>query len=168
MRLQPHQLRALRAHEALPEPRPEFVMPPPKPKKKRSTEESQMQRSLITWWQRQCRVFGVPELALFSIPNGGARSSITGAILKAEGARKGVPDLFLAVPKINSSIGAYDQSEEDPDIHGLFLELKRREGILSPEQEVYHEILRKQGYKVVVVWSLLEAIQEITSYLNNK
>ena len=132
--------------------------PPPLPKRKRSQEESQMQRALMKWWHLQCRVFQVPELLLFSIPNGGQRSAITGAILKAEGARKGAPDLMLAVAGGHGGV-------EHHDPHGLFLELKRRDGVLSPEQEVFHELLRAQGYKVVVVWSLTEAINEITAYL---
>ena len=49
--------------------------------------------------------------------------------------------------------------------HGLFLELKRKDGVLSPEQEVFHEILRKQGYKVVVCRSLNDCINQITTYL---
>lgn len=164
MRLQHHQLRAYSAHLKSGGKPEDFVMPAPLPRKKRSNEESQMQRALITWWQRQCRVFGVPELALFSIPNGGARSVVTGATLKAEGARKGVPDLLLAVARAWSVKDALS-SQAVVGFHGLFLELKRRDGRLSPEQEVFHKLLRQQGYKVVVCWSLTEAINEITTYL---
>lgn len=160
MRLQPHQLRAYTAHikdGGNPE---DFQMPAPVPRKKRSQEESQMQRALMQWWHAQHRAFGVSELMLFSIPNGGARTAVTGAILKAEGARKGAPDLMLAVPRYRREVWKDEVWE-----HGLFLELKRRDGRLSPEQEVFHSLLRQQGYKVVVVWSLTEAINEITTYL---
>lgn len=165
MRLQSHQLKALREWEALPEPKPAFIMPPPLPKKKRSQEESLMQRALIKWWAANCRHFGVPELALFSIPNGGARSAITGSIMKAEGARKGVPDLMLAVAKFILGVGEGTHHKPAHFNHALFLELKRRDGIVSPEQEAYHSLLRAQGYKVVVVRSLQECINEITTYL---
>lgn len=140
-------------------------------KRKRSQEESEMQRALMRWWSMQCRAFGVPEWLLFSIPNGGARSAITGAIMKAEGARKGAPDLFLAVPSQNRNQGRSDvecHTEWLPDLHGLFLELKRRGGVLSPEQKTFHTLLQQQGYAVKVCWSLTEAITEITAYLNQK
>lgn len=163
MRYPPGYLRALTAWEKLPEPKEPFVPPPPLPRKKRSNEESVMQRQLIKWWAANCRHFGVPELCLFSIPNGGARSAITGAILKAEGARKGVPDLMLASPNYYW----FDSGVDKVRVlcAGLFLELKRPAGIVSPEQEVYHSLLRARGYKVVVCRSLTEAINEITTYL---
>lgn len=141
----------------------------PTPRKKRSQEESQMQRALIKWWQLQCRVFGVPELCLFSIPNGGGRSGPrVGSLLKAEGLRKGAPDLMVATARKHVEVdGVGPQSTcWMQEYHGLFLELKRKDGRLSPEQEVYHEILRKQGYCVKVAWSLTEAINIITAYLH--
>lgn len=155
MRLQPHQLRSLQAN-GLGSP-----LPAPVAKKKRSQEESQMQRALIQWWHLACRRFGVAEALLFSIPNGGARTAITGAILKAEGARKGAPDLMLAVPRRprHSSMFTIEHYA------ALFLELKRRDGVLSPEQKTFHALLQSQGYKVVVCWSLQECIDEITTYL---
>lgn len=146
-----------RLYDMLP-PEVQAVTPRPKEKKRRSNEESQMQRALIKWWTLNCRHFGVPEILLFSIPNGGARSPVTGAILKAEGSRKGVPDLFLAVPRIGG--GFMDATE-----HGLFLELKRPAGVVSPEQEVFHQRLREQGYCVKVCRSFNECVDVITSYL---
>lgn len=151
-RYQKHQLEALRLGQPL---------PPPLPRKKMSQEESLMQRALIRWWTANCRHFGVPELALFSVPNGGARSPVTGKILKLEGARRGVPDLFLSVPRRPTP----PPGSTTPHYSGLFLELKRPQGIVSPEQEVYHEILTKQGYRVVVCRSLQECINQITTYL---
>ena len=67
-----------------------------------------------------------PEVAalLFAIPNGGARHIKTARELKAEGVRKGVPDLFLAYPHNGYS--------------GLFIEMKKRYGgRVSPEQKAY-------------------------------
>lgn len=125
--------------------------PLPAPKK-RSREESIMQCSLIRWWQLNCRHFGVPEILLTSCPNGGGRSGPkVGAILKAEGLRAGFPDLGLYVSR--------------GDYHALFLELKRREGVVSPEQEVFHELLAAQGYSVHVTRTLADAINKITHYL---
>jgi hypothetical protein len=79
--------------------------------------ESQLQIACVKWLRMQH-----PHLSpfLFAIPNGGARSAITGAILKAEGVRRGVADLFLMVPTDN--------------YHGLFIEMKVAKGKQSPEQ----------------------------------
>ena len=92
----------------------------------------------------------VPELALlFAVPNGGARDVITGARLKQEGVKRGVPDLVLPVAK--------------QGYHGLAIELKReRGGQVSPEQRWWHEQLREQGWRVEVcmgykaAWTVLE------------
>lgn len=145
-------------------------LPPPTPKKKRSQEESDMQRALIGWWHLNHAKFGIPEILLFSIPNGGWRPNpITGKILKAEGLRKGAPDLMLAVPRVrpnwSGSMEAVVATNNNRDYHALFLELKRREGQVTPEQEAFHEMLRAQGYRVEVVRSLIDAINIITSYL---
>lgn len=139
-----------RLYDKLP-PEVQAVTPRPKEKKRRSNEESQMQRAFIKWWGLNCRHFGVPEILLFSIPNGGARSPVTGSILKAEGSRRGAPDLIAAVPR-----GGH---------HALFLELKRQAGVVSPEQEVFHQRLREQGYCVKVCRSFNECVDVITSYL---
>ncbi len=133
----------------------------PPPKKRRKNEESAMQRALIRWWQINCRHFGVPELCLFSIPNGFNGDARRGSVMKAEGQRKGCPDLILAVAREDRYYG-------DGRNHALFLELKTPTGRLSPEQEVYHEILTRQGYKVAVCRSLNDCINAITSYLHNQ
>ncbi len=127
-----------------------------------------MQRALIKWWTANCRHFGVPELCLFSVPNGFNGSAKRGSVMKKEGQRRGCPDLMLAVPQADRNQGRSDNECHEewlPDLHGLFLELKTPSGRLSPEQEVYHEILAKQGYKVVVCRSLGECIDQITTYL---
>jgi hypothetical protein len=56
-----------------------------------------------------------PELALLhAIPNGGHRHKAVAVRLKAEGVKRGVPDLCLPVPR-----GGH---------HGLYLEMKTRQG----------------------------------------
>ena len=72
--------------------------------------EHQEQSAVISWWALAHRQYGLPEFALFAIPNGGARDVITGARLKAEGVRRGVVDLMLAKPN-----GTFS---------GLFIEMK--------------------------------------------
>ena len=146
----------------------EIMLTPPKVRLKNNNEESRMQKALIRYWQFACRGFGVHELCLFAIPNGGKRSAIVGSIMKAEGTRKGCPDLFLAVP--SKPMG----ESKDPYAalgfalqrrHGLFIELKTPTGRLSPEQIEYHDILSRRGYSVKVCRSTEEAIAAITNYL---
>jgi hypothetical protein len=140
----------------------------PTPRKPRRNDESQMQRNLIRWWRMACRGFGVPELCLFSVPNGFNADARRGSVMKAEGQRRGCPDLFLSVPQTDRNQGRSDNECHEewlPDLHGLFLELKTATGRLSPEQEVYHEILRRQGYRVEVCRSLDECVKTITEYL---
>lgn len=129
-------------------------------RKPRDNEESRNQRGLIRWWQLACRGFGVPEILLFSIPNGGGRSGpIVGAILKAEGLRTGAPDLLLAVPRYErESDGAVLRS-------GLFIEMKTEAGRVRREQEVFMQRLREQGYRVEVCRSARAATDVITDYL---
>lgn len=156
--------------------------PRPTPRKPRSQEESLMQRAVIKWWRMACRDFGVPEILLFSIPNGGGRSGpVVGSILKAEGLRKGAPDLMLAVPRVSCASKPMPEKwsggptelaelvasgiEVRDAFSGLFLELKTPTGRLQPEQEVFHELLQKQGYRVVVCRSFEECVATITNYL---
>lgn len=143
---------------------PGAVLPAPK---RRSQEESLMQRALIRWWKDNCHLFGVPECLLFSIPNGGHRFAVTASIMKAEGARKGAPDLVLAVsrPVFLQAHEVLSPFREFKIAHGLFLELKTRTGIVSAEQTAFHEALRSQGYKVEICRELQDAINQIISYL---
>ena len=123
------------------------------PKRKRNNEESRMQQVVIKWWQLACRSFGVAEILLFSVPNGGGRSGPrVGAILKSEGLRAGCPDLMLATTN-----GKH---------FGLFIEMKTAKGVVSSEQEVFMGFLIARGYRCCVCRSAQQAIECITEYLN--
>lgn len=88
---------------------------------------------------------------IFAVPMGGKRDAITGARMKAEGARAGVPDVFVAVPA--------------QGCHGLFLEFKIEGGRLSEKQKLWKERLHDQGYGVSVVYSYEEALNVLAAYL---
>lgn len=145
-RLSDHQLHDLLKRQGY---TPDFT--PPKPRKKRSNEESRMQQAVIKWWALKCREFGVPECLLFAIPNGARRDKVVGAILKKEGVRAGVPDLFLAVPR--------------HCWHGVFIELKIQSGIVSDLQVEFIEALGSQMYGTAVCRSYESVIHTIESYL---
>lgn len=93
-----------------------------------------------------------PELALlFAIPNGGARDVVTGARLKAEGVRPGVPDLLLPVGR--------------DGFFGLFIEMKTAVGSVRPNQKVWHDRLLDEGYSVKVCRSAGDAVDTLVAYL---
>jgi hypothetical protein len=98
-----------------------------------------------------------PELRwMFAVPNGaylGYRvRQIRGAKLKAEGLRRGVPDIFLPVAK--------------RDYHGLFIEMKRvKGGKKSDAQIAWKEALEQNGYLVLICEGWLMARANIEWYL---
>ncbi len=115
-------------------------------------KEHTEQVTLMQWWALACQSFGVPEQLLFAIPNGGARDRVTGKILKDEGVRAGVPDLFLAWAN-----GQYG---------GLFIEMKKTKGgRVSDAQKEYLQMLTAAGYDAVVCHGWFEAKDAIESYL---
>ena len=114
--------------------------------------ESQHQQSFVAWWSVVHRTFGLPEAALFAIPNGGARSMATGARLRKEGVRAGIPDMLLAVPAGQA--------------HGLFLEMKRsRGGRVSKAQKETMGLFESLGYQVAVCYGCRDAIAAVEKYL---
>jgi hypothetical protein len=114
--------------------------------------EHHEQVAIFEWAKLNMAIY--PQLEnMFAIPNGGQRSGRTGAMLKAEGVRSGVADMMLAYPS-----NGY---------HGLFIELKRRDGgKVSPQQQEWINRLNKAGYLAIVAYGAKEAVKVITDYLN--
>lgn len=104
-------------------------------------EESNIQRMCVSWFRMQ-----YPKLAplLFAVPNGGARSRITGAMLKAEGVVPGVADLLLLVPS------------SDAEYYGLCVEVKTAVGKQSSAQRAWQQAVEGQGYRYEIVRSIEE------------
>lgn len=98
-----------------------------------------------------------PELRLlFAVPNGGQRTVAQAVWMKQEGLRKGVPDLCLPVPRVR-----------DGHVCGsLFIEMKRKGGRLSAEQQQWQLALNANGALACVCYSYDEAVEAITAYLN--
>lgn len=113
--------------------------------------ESDEQKALMRWAAYNRGRY--PELALlYHIPNEGQRDPRVGARMRAEGLRKGVPDLCLPVARGGS--------------HGLYIELKRTKGgRVSPEQAEWIDGLLRQGYAACVCRGWEEASREIERYL---
>ena len=97
----------------------------------------------------------IPELRwMFAIPNGGKRDDRVGAMMKYQGVKAGVWDIFLPLPR-----GGY---------HGLFIEMKVGKNKLSNLQQEFMNFAKKNMYECKVCYSCKEAIKKILSYLNNK
>ncbi len=106
---------------------------------------------------------------MFAIPNGGLRMPAIANRLKAEGVKRGVPDIFLPMPKpVNSG---YPQSFIAWR-YGLFIEMKRpttiekAAGVTSDEQDKFISFLRGMGYACVVCYTFQDARQVIIDYLD--
>lgn len=99
----------------------------------------------------------VPELALLhAMPLGGQRPISVAKKMKAEGAKKGMPDIFLPVPM---------HYGEFTTIPGLYIELKTEKGRVSKYQQWWIEQLRLQGFKVEVCRGWEAARDMICDYL---
>lgn len=97
---------------------------------------------------------------LHAIPNGGSRggdkhgAAIVGARMKAEGVKRGVPDIFLPLP-LNGKCG-------------LYIELKRANGKqsnLTAEQKEFQKYALGVGYAHAVCFGYMQAINCLTWYL---
>lgn len=107
--------------------------------------EAQEQVAVVEW----CDWRHIP---VMHIPNEGKRSRWAGYQLKRQGLRPGVPDLFVPVAR-----GGY---------HGLFVEMKRRDGgRLTEAQREWIDLLGREGYRAVVCHGADEAIREIGAYV---
>lgn len=116
--------------------------------------ESAEQKTLIAWANLQSKKH-VELKMLFHIPNEGKRNPRTGAELKRLGMRAGVPDLFLAVPRMQNNV-LYG---------GLFIEMKVNNNKCTENQKKWIRMLMDYGYQCKVCYSADEAIKIIKEYL---
>jgi len=84
----------------------------------------------------------------------GSFYSPAGNKLKAKGVKPGVPDVWIIVPQ-----GEYP---------GLILELKTKSNKVTPEQGAWLDSLNTCGYLALATWSLDQAIDLISAYLNDQ
>ncbi len=122
-------------------------------KKSVSPSESQIQGWVIKWWATAHAGFGLKEKMLFAVPNGGLRDPRIGAQMKREGLRVGVCDLFLTVKR-----GGFA---------GLYVEMKRPDGVLSDAQIEFIADVLAEGYAQKTCYNYDEAVDAITKYLKS-
>jgi len=117
-------------------------------------EEAEEQKMLMVWSAMNMDIY--PELEwLHHIPNGGKRDARTGAQMKREGVKAGVPDLCLPVPSRN--------------YHGLYIELKKSiGGRTTVNQKKWLSALKENGYRAVVCYGWRHAAEEIENYLGKR
>ena len=125
-------------------------------RKQKTDWEHNEQKALFAW--AHLAKATQPELQwLFAVPNGGQRHPAVAAKLKAEGVKRGVPDIGLPVAR-----GGF---------HGLWIELKfqgnqtAKRGTVSKEQQQWIENLALNGYAVAVCYGWREAQLTIERYL---
>jgi hypothetical protein len=118
--------------------------------------EHDQQKALIDWCFYHLAQY--PELDLIhAIPNGamlggGRVGAMRMNILKAEGLRPGVCDLFLPVAR-----GGY---------FGLYIEMKDFTGKLSENQKEFISAVEDQGYMCCVPYGAEEAQKNLQTYLD--
>lgn len=96
-----------------------------------------------------------PELRLMHhIPNGGKRSKSEAARFRAAGVKAGVSDIFLPCARCG--------------YHGLYIEMKARDGRVSHDQAEFLSGVTEQGYLGVVCYGADQAIKVISGYMEGK
>ena len=98
---------------------------------------------------------------IFAIPNGGKRNIGTAVKMKAEGVKRGVPDIFIPATKMFSS-------QCNKIYIGMFLETKTSIGKQSKDQKEYESFLISEQYLYAVCKSADELLFETENYLNIK
>lgn len=119
--------------------------------KQTQPSEYDHQVALIAWCEtHKARV---PELGYLFASNNGIRVTIGVAVkMKKAGMKKGVPDLFLPIPR--------------QGYHGFFIEMKVGKNITSDEQCEWLAVLQECGYRCSIYRSWRDAAAAILSYLD--
>ena len=127
--------------------------------RKRPTDHEHKEAVLLMEWVRLAKGARPALKRLFHIPNGGKRSKIAGAKLKAEGVRKGVSDYLLpvAMPIYGEVLKMY---------HGLWIELKVKGNYPEPDQHEFMNDMRDEGYAVYWCNGWDEAREILIAYLD--
>ncbi len=117
-----------------------------------SESEQALQAHLIEWVELHKHRF--PELQLlYAIPNAAKRGKVNGWVMKLTGTKRGVPDLHLPV------------QSRDKQYIGMWIEMKSKRGVVSPEQRQWLDMLATAGHKTVIHRSWTDAVNTIIDYL---
>lgn len=112
--------------------------------KRPTVSEHRIQVALIDYLAIALR----PELEARAVPNGGFRHRRVASVLKAEGVRRGTPDIFVCLPAGKIA----------------WLEMKSKIGVLSPEQKAFRDKVLALGHLHGVARSIDEALEHLTKW----
>ncbi|EOV1641437.1 VRR-NUC domain-containing protein [Yersinia enterocolitica] len=112
--------------------------------------ETEEQAALIAWADKTVINGICIGDYLIHIPNEGKRGPKAARDAKRLGLRKGVPDLFLALPR-----GGYA---------GLWIEMKARHGKLSLQQSKWLQRLDNAGYYTICCFSFDQGVESVVNY----
>lgn len=87
---------------------------------------------------------------VFHIPNGGSRNAMEASNLKTQGVLAGVPDLCIVLP-----CGEV-----------IWVEMKARDGRVSPFQKDLHANFDALGHEPIVAFSAEEALEKLRQRVN--
>lgn len=110
--------------------------------------EEQIQQAVIQWMAAQ---HPADAWMLHHSPNGGQRSAVVGAKLKAAGTRRGFPDLIF--PQRRGGFA------------GLAIEIKAPKGRATPEQLRWLEAFAREGWHTSIAVGAQAAIDTISDYM---
>jgi VRR-NUC domain len=97
--------------------------------------EDQIQVAILDWLRRTV------DCVAFHIPNGGARSKATGALMKRLGVLAGAPDLCVLMADETGPLT-------------VFIEVKRKGGYQTESQREFETKCREYGHDYIVARSL--------------
>ena len=110
-------------------------------------QESTLQIACVKWFRYQ---YPEPKYLIWATPNGGARNAITGAILKVEGVRSGIPDLIIATEgKI------------------FFIEMKSGKNKVSENQKAVIKMLDDMRFITYICYDFQDFKKVVDGELNN-
>lgn len=139
--------RAIAANPSIKPNRIRAAMKPPR------HEEADEQARVIEWahWAYRHHSDIYPMLRMLHCSLNGVKMTIKQAMrAKQQGMLKGVPDLFLPVPRNGK--------------HGLFVEMKSARGTVRAEQSRFLRDVVDMGYAAHVCYSAKEAVDVIMGY----
>ena len=108
--------------------------------------ESKLQQACVRWFRLQ-----YPQYLIVAIPNGGQRSAVEAAIMKAEGVTAGMPDLMIMV---NS--------------HVFFIEMKYGKNKATDNQISIHKKLSSLGFEICICYSFDDFYKCVNTYINKQ
>ena len=130
----------------------------------KSGSEDSHQSALFCWAQLNKNEY--PELQwMFAIPNGGWRDKRTAGKLKATGVKAGVPDICLPIKRGQFSGLWIELKAPAAIVNGKIIKLA---GKATPEQKVWIDMLRCQGYDAVICVGWEQARDLLIGYLEQR